>query len=358
VAPDLLARLRAEEVEETVPKHAMRAVGELLHATGKRDLRAVLGFALEVREYLLVEQRSDLIIELARLVLSALADAPEGRAAFLDTWLDARTLRALVSTRPGGETEVPPQLAEILDAAPAGALERMIDLLVEEAGGPHAPLLRALVSRGCRHDPQALAARVSTAEGTAAVLLLRLLAQVDPKAALRSAVEATAKDDAVVQGEALRHLEAAAFAPEIARGLHHLVESRHEAVRLAALPVMAARGGARVFPALRAHVEKHAARLSAAEAAAAGQALARSSPGASLQTFGEWLRPKGGGLLGKLVKMPAAPPFQHVALAGLRTMPGPEAEALLAHLAEHGEALLRPAAAAALAARPRGATRG
>jgi hypothetical protein len=358
VAPDLLARLRAEDGDDTVPKHAMRAVGELLHATGKADRRGVLGFALEVREYLLVEQQSDLLVDLARLVLSALADAPEARAEFLDTWLDARTLRALVSSRPGGETEIPPQLAEILDAAPAGALERMIDLLVEEASGPHALLLRALVSRGCRHAPQPLAARVHTAEGTAAVVLLRLLAEVDPATAVHAAVEATARDDALLQGEALRHLEAAAFAPEIARGLHHLVESHHEAVRLAALPVMAARGGARVFPALRAHVEKHAAQLSAAEAAAAGQALARSSSGAALATFGEWLRPKGGGLLGKLVKMPAAPPIQRVALAGLRTLSGPDAEALLAHLAEHGEALLRPEAAAARGARARGATRG
>ena len=127
------------------------------------------------------------------------------------------------------------------------------------------------------------------------VLLLRLLADVDPAAALHAAIDATTGDDAVVQREALRHLEGAAFSPEIARGLHHLVESRHEPVRLAALPVMAARGGPRVFAALRAHVEKHAARLSAAEAEAAGQALARASGPAALETFGEWLRPKGRG---------------------------------------------------------------
>jgi hypothetical protein len=121
---------------------------------------------------------------------------------------------------------------------------------------------------------------------------------------------------------------------------------------------MAARGGPRVFPALRAHVEKHAARLPAAEATAAGEALARSSSRSALETFGEWLRPKGGGLLGTRVKMPVAPPFQRVALAGLRGLAGADAEALLTLLAEHGEAALRAEAAAALAARARGGPRG
>jgi hypothetical protein len=358
VAPELLARLGAEEAEETVAKHALRAVGELLQASGPHDLQAVLAFALEVREYLLVEQRSDLLVELARLVGSALTGTPEAASAFLETWLDARTLRALLSTLRPDETEVPPHLAELLDAAPGATLDRMIDLLTEEADGPRAPLLRRLVVRGCRHAPQTLAARLHGASGTPAVVLLRLLAEVDPPAALHAAVEATTADDAVLQGEVLKHLEAAAFTPEIARGLHHLVESRHEPVRLAALPVMAARGGPRVFPALRAHVEKHALRLSAAEAAAAGQALARASSRSALETFGEWLRPKGGGLLGKLVKMPAAPPIQRVALAGLRVLPGAEAEALLELLADHGEAALRPEAEAALAGRPKGGPRG
>ncbi|HSD65244.1 MAG TPA: hypothetical protein VLF95_01010 [Vicinamibacteria bacterium] len=357
VAPELLARLRAEEADETVPRHALRAVAELMQATGKEDLEAVLGFALEVREYLLVERRSDLLGELGRLVRFSLAETPESAAAFLDTWLDARTLRALLSSVPPDEAEVPPPLAELLDAAPGATLDRMIDLLAEEGDGPRAPLLRRLVVRGCRHAPQALASRLHGAAGTSAVTLLRLLAEVDPQAARHAAVEACATQDAALQAESLRHLEAAPFTPEIARGLHHLVESHHEAVRLAALPVMAARGGPRVFPALRAHVEKHATRLPAAEAAA-GEALARSSSRSALETFGEWLRPRGGGLLGKLVKVPAAPPFQHVALAGLRLLAGADADALLRLLAEHGEAGLRPEAGAALAARSRGGSLG
>jgi hypothetical protein len=358
VAPDLLARMRAEEADEAVPRQAIRAVGELLQASARPDLPAVLAFAHEAREFLLVEQRGDLLVELAGLVRAALAGAADAEAAFLESWLDARTLRALVSTLRPDEAEVPPHLGELIDAAPGAALDRLLDLLAEEGDGPRAPLLRRLVVRGCRHAPGTVVARLQGAAGPGAVALLRLLAEVDPAAGRRAAIEATNQDDALMQHEALRHLEGAAFSPEIARALHHLVESRHEPVRLAALPVMAGRGGPRVFPALRAHVEKHAARLSPAEAEAAGQALARSSSSSALSTFGEWLRPRGGGLLGRLVKMPAAPPFQRVALAGLKGLPGADAEALLALLADHGEAALRPEAKAALAARPRGSARG
>ena len=116
-------------------------------------------------------------------------------------------------------------------------------------------------------------------------------------------------------------------------------------MRLATLPIMATRGGPRVFPALRAHVEKHAARLSVAEAEAAGRALAHASARPALDAFGEWLRPKDAGSLSKLVKVQAGPPVQRVALAGLREIAGKESDELLQ--------LLRPTATPRCGRRPR-----
>ena len=354
VTEGLLARLCAEEAEDAIPAQALRAVAELLQAADPPDRPAVLGFALEVREYLLVEGRADLIVELAGLVRAACGATSEATAAFLETWLDPRTLGALVAALPGDVTEVPTPLAELLDAAPATAIDRLFDLLAAEGEGPRAPLLRMLLARGCRHAPQALVARLRVAPGEAAVALFRLLETVDPQAAYQSAVEATTGGEALLQREALRHLGAVPFTPEVARALHHLVESAHEGVRLAALPVMAARGGPRVFAALLAHVDKHAGRLTTAEAEAAGQALARSSGREALEAYEAWLHPKGGGLLGKLVRMHAPPPLQRVALSGLRSLAGPEATSLLELLAEHGDAALRPEAEAVLAARRQG----
>lgn len=348
----LLARLRAEEAEDTVPAQALRAVLELLGEPGQPDRADVLGFALEVREYLLVEARADLIVELAQRVLAALGPATEAGAAFLASWLDRRTLDALLAGLPADAAEAPGPLAELLDHAPTTTIDGLFELLAAEASGPRAPLVRMLLARACRREPLALVARLRSAPASAAVALFRLLEAVDAAAARQAALEVTASSEAPLQHEALRLLGQAPFTPEVARALHHLVESRHPDVRLAALPVMAARGGPRVFAALRAHVDKHAARLDAAEAAAAGQALARSSAREALTSFEAWLRPQGGGLLGKLVKMHAAPPLQRVALAGLRSIAAEEARSLLELLADHGDAGLRDEAAAALASRP------
>jgi len=306
-----------------------------------------------VREFLLVEQRVDQVAELGRMVRQALLSTPEAAAAFLGSFLDARTLEALVTALRPDREEPPAPVLELLDAAPAGTMGHLVDLLAEEGQGPRAPLLRRLVVRSFQHAPEALVARLRDSRGETAVVLLRLLADVDAQAALHAAVEISAAGDAALQLEALRLLGGAAFNPETARALHHLVESRVEAVRVAALPVMASRGGARVFPALQAHAEKHAATCSASEAMAVGRALAQAQAHSALALFGSWLKPKSGGLLGRLVKMHAPPALQRVALSGLRGAAGAEAEALLELLAAHGEASVAREAKAALDARTR-----
>jgi hypothetical protein len=354
VGPELAERLRAEETEETVPREAVRAVDEMLRAPGRPDPEAVLGFALEVREFLMVEQRVDLVIELGRAVRQSLEPTPEAAAAFVGSFLDTRTLEALVGALPSDQEEPPLPVLELLDAAPAGTLDHLVDLLAAEGLGPRAALLRRLVVRSFRHAPEALVTRLHASGGTTAVALLRLLADVDAPAALRAAVEASTAADESLQLEALRQLTGSAFNPETARALHHLVESRSEAVRVAALPVMASRGGARVFTALQAHAEKRSAACSAAEAEAVGRALAQAQGPAAVALFGSWLKPKSGGLLGRLVKMPAAPALQRIALSGLRGAAGAEAEALLELLAAHGEVSVARDAGAVLQGRTRG----
>jgi hypothetical protein len=353
VGVELLERLRTEEADEAVPREAVRAVAELLRAPGPPGLEAVLVFALEVREFLLVEQRVEQVAELGRVVRRALEASPGAAAGFFGAFLDARTLQALVSAQRPESEEVPAPLLELLDAAPAETLDRLVDLLAEEGRGPRAPLLRRLVVRSFQHEPEALVARLRESSGETSVALLRLLAEVDAQAALHAAVEASTAASDALQLEALRQLAASAFNPETARALHHLATSRFEAVRVAALPVMASRGGARVFPALQAHAEKLAAACSAAEAEALGGALAQAQAPAALVLFGSWLKPKTGGLLGRLVKMHAPPALQRVALAGLRRASGAEAEELLQLLAVHGEASVAREAGAALHARGR-----
>jgi hypothetical protein len=350
VPEEFLERLRAEESEDTVPRTAVRVVAELLRSPLELGSKAVLGLALEVREYLLVERRADLVTDLGRVVLRGLATEPEATKGFLTAYLDARALATVVHASPP-DAELPPQVLELLDALPAEPLGHLLDLLAEERGGRRAAALRTVLVSALRRAPEVLAARLRGAQGATAGLL-KLLAEVDPKAALRAAIDAAGTADADVQKEALRQIAAAPFSPDTARSLSRLVESPFEEVRIAALPALA-RGGTRAFPALQARAEKGAAAMRAAEADAVGRALAEASPRSALALFESWLAPRSRGFLSRFVKMQAPPAFQRVALAGLRGADGEQVQVLLELLADHGEAAVAAAAAGVLQARAR-----
>jgi hypothetical protein len=354
VPEELLERLRTEETTEAAATDAVRAVLELLGLASPADLEAVTGFALEAREFLIVDNRPELLVELLRGARPALAKVPGQAEAFTSAYLDEDALRAIVASLPADATELPPHLAEVLEGAPGDVVGRLVDLLIEEGTGARAPLLRRLVAHACRLSTDIVAGRLRETEGPSKAALLQLLAEIDPQAALRAAEEAVRSEDGEVQLEALRLLGAVPFSPETARALRRLVESPIESVRVAALPVMAERGGPRVTPTLVAHAEKHVESLTAAEAKVTGQALARSSPKAALDTFHQWLETKGGGLLGRLVKMPAPPSLQRVALGGLEHIGGEEADELLGLLTEKGEDAVAAEAANALRRRQAG----
>ena len=227
VTEGLLARLRAEEAEDQVPAQALRAVSELLQAQGQRDLPAVLGFALEVREYLLVEGRVDLIVELAGVV-RALARRGDRRRPPRSSRPGSTRARSGRSSRRSAPDASEPEarLAELLDAAPAAIVDRLFDLLAAEGDGPRAPLLRAAAGAGL--PARAAGARDAARTGRrerppwpSSACSRRSIRR--PRTT--SAVEATTGGEALLQREALRHLGAVPFTPEVARALHHLVES-------------------------------------------------------------------------------------------------------------------------------------
>jgi hypothetical protein len=343
VPDELRQKLQAQEGPETVASHAARAALELLGAAGPAESDAARGFVLEVREFLLVEGRTDLVVDLARAAARVLASRPEEKQALLALLLDASTLKALIAALPPETTQAPAPLAELFAAASDAVSGPLLDLLHAEGDGPRSALLRGLVAGGSRLSPEAIAERLPGATGGARVGLMRALAEVDPAAALRDAEAATTQEDPEVQLEALRQLQAAEFRPEVARALRHLVESSAEEVRVAALPAMA-RGGARALPALAAHAEKNAGTLSKAEAEATGRALAQAAPRGALERFEAWLHPQGGGLLGRLSRGLGPVGLQQAALAGLELIGGGEADALLELLGQKGE---REVAAAA-----------
>ena len=336
-------RLRAEEAEEAVPRQALRAVAELLHAPGAAGPRGRA--RLRPRGAGVPAGRAAGATwwsSSAACVRQALAATPEAAAAFLGSFLDARTLEALVA-RAAARTRgaARRRSLELLDAAPAATLDRLVDLLAEEGDGPRAPLLRRLVVRGFRHAPRG--ARGPAARGRAArppVALLRLLAEVDPPAALARGG----------RGRAARGRRAAARGAAAARAAR--LQPRDRA-RAAPPRRVAVRGGARRGPARHGRPGRRRAssprcrrtRRSTRPPAppprprrwAGRSPRPRRAPPSALRRAG--CTPKGGGLLGRLVKMPAPPALQRVALAGLRGAGrGRGARRCSQLLADHGEA--------------------
>jgi len=355
VPEELRQKLQAQEGPETVAPHATRAALELLAAASPAESDAARGFVLEVREFLLVEGRTDLVVELARAATRVLASRPEEKQALVALLLDVSTLKALIAALPPETTQAPAPLAELLVAASDAVSGPLLDLLHAEGDGPRSALLRGLVAGGSRLSPEAIAQRLPGATGAARVGLMRALAEVDPAAALRDAEAATTQGDPEVQMEALRQLQAADFRPEVARALRHLVESAAEEVRVAALPAMA-RGGVRAVPTLAAHAEKNADALSEAEAEATGRALAQAAPRGALERFEAWLHSQGGGLLGRLSRGLGPVALQRAALAGLESIGGAEADGLLELLSQKGEATVAAAARRLLERRRTGGT--
>ncbi len=252
VSEELLERLRAEEAETTVAPEAVRVALELLHLAAGTDLKAETVFALEAREFLIVEGRADLVIELARGARPMLRRGPGGR----------RVLRH----RPAGRAHAPGAGAGAAPGRrgaaagpgrgagsprPGRSSDGWSIFWSPRGAGPRAPLLRRLVAHSCGVSSNIVVARLHETEGASRVALMQLLAEVDPGGGpARAAMEATTSEEEAVQLEALRQLQAAELTPEIARALRHLVESSVERVRLSALPVMAERGKARVMPTL------------------------------------------------------------------------------------------------------------
>jgi hypothetical protein len=338
VPEELLARLRDEEGPPELAPLALRAVVDLLAAAAdEEDRDSALAFASEVRDFLLVEGRADVLARLAAAV---------GRPGFVDP----KAVRALLLAQPPGTTEVPPALADMLDAAGGDPLDLPLELLAAESDSARAPFLRRLAARAAHGSLEPLRARLATAQGALAGALLQVAGEVDPAGALALALEHAHSGDPGVELALVALLEQAAPAPAHLPALRGLLSAQSEAARTRAVGLLAARAGARAAPLLRAHVEGRGD-VSAGEAEAAGRAMVDAAPRPALDAFTEWLQPRSGGLIGRIVGPSVPIARQRAALAGLERLGGAEAGALLQVLAEKGDASLRARAADAVTRR-------
>jgi hypothetical protein len=349
VSAAALARIAAEDSEAALPSNCLDLVHEVMEALA--DPAAGLAPAdvapllREVREFLVAENRPDLVVALASAVAGALPAATTSqRDELLGVCLDGATLRSLL--RSGRDVT---SLASLLTAA---HLDTLLDLLSEglEDDTQRERLLR-LVPAAAAGRAEALRARLNTVGGEAAARLLRVLERISPDQASQAAAEALAAADPVLQRAALELLRGAPYGPRIGRALVAALDADGEEVRLGALQLLVTQRERRAFLPLAERVRRlSAGSVSAREAMAYGAALALLDGAEALKLFRAWVKPSAG-LLGKVIRHA---PLLVVAAGGLARLAGEEADELLRVLAKSGPDEVRAACQAQLDRRGRG----
>jgi len=312
----------------------------------------VEGVTREVRDFLLAEDRLDMLLnlfeELTRFRARAPADVQRVDA-LLAGFVDTAAVRKLIRSVSKDAAEPPERLQQILGRVPGDVLKLFFDLLEVERDDHSRRVIRHLITQQLPARTLAVVERFRASSGPVAADLLRVLAVAVPDAATQILTTLMQGSDTEVQHEFLR-LSADLHASANLRALlAMMLQAPAKDVREHALEVIAARGERGAFPTLLRYAEARADNGAAPdELAAAGRALARLDPERAFELFKDWAQPKG--FFNKLFNSRPLVLRGHVAAWGLSVIGSPEATAILQQVYTKGEAELRDAARDAIAA--------
>ncbi|GEJ59153.1 hypothetical protein [Anaeromyxobacter diazotrophicus] len=348
-----LAALRAQasDEQEAVAELALSLARDLLAEASRAgwplpnpDLSA---FFAELRDALLADGE----LESLRRLIDLIGDTGGGelREATLRGLGDARTLDLVLASVPEDAAQLPPALVPFL---PLLGIEAALDRLLPDAGTsePRQRLLLRIVLARLPREADAVLARLSAFDPRLARELARGIVARAPERASEVARQLLGQQDAALRLEGLAALERASGAFPL-RPVCDLLTDPALPVRVRAAELLGRHGDAAVLEPLRAQLEGKR-ELPPEEAEALGRALAQVSPIFAGRLFAGWLDPKARFLRGLSAQQRT---LQWAAVAGEGELPGPEAEALLAGLAERGEPELRRHCLAVLARRRKGA---
>jgi len=346
VPAELLARLAAEEAPDATGAQAVRAVRALLHTvSAPEDREDAVAFAVEVRDFLLVDTDGPHLLDLARVVADGLP--PGDCATALATLLDDRAMSAvLTSASVDGAA-----LGALLAKAPPETLQQVLRVAADAPDGPALTAIRRLLAVALGADT--LERRLSASPPEEARVLLGALAEADRPRALALAASACHTRGSPLTCAALALLGENP-GPEVVPTLREHLADPDPLVRLEAARGLG-RAGARGVPLLQGHADRHHATFTEAEAQEVGRALATASAAAAVKAVQGWLAASGKNLLGRL-SMPTG--LQWVAVGALQQATSREADALLQQLGHSGAAEVKQRCAELLAARSGGTARG
>ena len=288
IDPKELEALRAEENPNALATQAVRAVFELLqtaNSLGDRDcLAQLVPFVEEVQHYLVVEGN---INELARLAVVYRDAFGDGRK--LPLLAEASSFERVVRMVPEDQDEIPNAFFHLLGAPTPAMMPRALSMLASGASGARRTVLLDVVSRGASVDPTAIVDKLRTAPADVFKDLFAILARVAPEQRIDVAFDLLDHPNPEIQIELVGVIADAQTGLRLARGLHLLMNSEHEAVRIRATLTLGHVGGSKAVPMLVEHIKRRMDCLSIKEAAASGVALGEASPEEALPTLLEWV---------------------------------------------------------------------
>ena len=357
VMPEARDRLLEEDESPALPQLCVRLGYELLACCAAGDLgwyeiAPQLG---ELRDFLLAEGGLPHLLELASALIHTPLRTPHDnmrRAQFLGTFADEAGLgRVLRGMRPDA-LDAPPELVRILEVCPGDHLQTLLHLVVLERTEVGRRVARTLLERWVpSHGAEMLAVAVS-GQAPLAIELLRVFRYADPALCLDAASELAGRSEVDVQLAVVHALDALDVQSP-PRVIQSLLGSQSIEVRLATLGHVARRGLRSVFPALLGRISRHVQTMEPRESEAYALALAGGDAQHALDSFREWVRPKG--LF--TVLTPAQTQLVLAAIAGLAQVPGEEPELLIKQAAERGGADVQAAALRAMRDRRRAGIR-
>ena len=340
VDDDDLEDLLLEDGSAGLPEDCLSLVSLLLdldlYGEGEITPDEFLPLVLEVRDFCLTQGQLSNLMKLLELLTEYAFEMDEDHVIHttLRNFANVFALGRLVRSLPSSAQHPPSSFYTLLNLLPGDHVPVLVSLLSEIRTSHARRILRQLLEHFAVGSEGVLVDAIRAAKGPVAADLLRVLDAVDNDRAMLMLTELATSEDNEVRLQCFYMMEQQVERPEVRPVVHQALNSNEEIFRVRALELLRARGDRRDFPYLHRHILGRALNLSETEASASGLAMATVDPKSAMETFSEWIKPKG--FFGKL--KPVQPGQDLCAIAGLTIITDEEADVLLVHLSKRSGA--------------------
>jgi hypothetical protein len=302
--------------------------------TDPTELNDILSYIDEVRDFLLAEEQLGHLSRLVMLLQRSFPDEPELITPMLNRFSGPEALSRILKSIQKNHTSPPPELLQLMALLPADHLDQCIDILGMARDQASRRIVRQLIEHFIEGREVWFMGRMLGVDDPAvAADLLRCAAKTMPETVYDFSPELADKAGQEVLQELLRHIETITDHPEVDKALLALLEHDSESVRIRSIEALAAHGDGRAYlPLVESVQNKSFKKLSAREAEAIGQAMARIQPNQARNLFEDWVKPKK--MMHRMFGRPGQKMLAWTALAGFEVIVDEEYDSAIEWLAK------------------------